>query len=105
MTETLQTVIEAVEQLSPDEQLELIATVSRALQKQYQPQRTYAKSQEFAPADSIPAAIKRSLPLKDLSQLKAAFWPEDETAEAINEYIEQQRREDLLREQNEYGAA
>ena len=28
MTETLQTVIEAVEQLSPDEQLELIATVS-----------------------------------------------------------------------------
>lgn len=105
MTDTLQTMIEAVEQLSPNEQLELIATVSRALQKQYQPQRIYGRIQEFVPADSLPVDIKRSAPLKDLSQLKAAFWPEDETADDINEYIEQQRREDLLREQNEYGVA
>ena len=105
MTETLQTMIEAVERLSPDEQLELIATVSRALQKQYQPKRSYARIQEFVPADSLPADIKRSAPLKDLSQLKAAFWPDDETADDINAYIEQQRRDDLSREQNEYGTA
>jgi hypothetical protein len=105
MTKQLQTVIDAAERLSPDEQLELIATVSRALRKQYHPQQIAVRTQGFAPADSLPAEFKRTAPVQDLSQLKADFWPADETADDINEYIAQQRREDLLREQNEYGAA
>ena len=101
MTENLQTVIEAVEQLSPDDQLELIASVSRSLQKQYQPKRAPA----FALPDAIPAEVRRTSPLQHISQLKADFWPVDETADDINDYLEQQRREDLLREHNEHGAA
>ncbi len=55
--------------------------------------------------NAIPAGVRRTLPLQQISQLKAEFWPEDETADNINNYLEQQRKEDLLREQGEYGAA
>jgi hypothetical protein len=105
MTENLQAVIDVIERLSPNEQLEVIATVSRGLQKQYQPKQIATKTQKFVPVNLIPTEIKRSPPIKNLSQLKADFWPDDETADDINGYLEQQRREDLLREQNEYGAA
>jgi hypothetical protein len=104
MSEDVQAVIDVIERLSPNEQLEVIATVSRGLQKQYQPNRVTMSIQEFAPVNLIPAEVKRSDPLKEISQLKAEFWPEDETADDINNYLEQQRREDLLREQNGYGA-
>ena len=105
MTVNLQTAINTVAQLTPDEQLELIATVSLSLQKQLQPKQFRARIQEFAPTTAIPAGVRRTLPLQQISQLKAEFWPEDATAHDINNYLEQQRREDLLREQNEYGAA
>jgi hypothetical protein len=99
MTDNLQTVIEAAEQLSPNEQIELIEAVSRSLQNKYLPQRVLETVQELFPAKTIPAEIKRTMPVQDLSQLKANFWPEDETADDINTFIEQQRRADLLREQ------
>lgn len=105
MTENLQAVINNVTQLTPDEQLELIATVSLSLQKQLPPKQFRASVQEFVPPNAIPAGIRRTPPLQQISQLKAGFWPEDETADDINNYLEQQRREDLLREKNEYGAA
>ncbi len=97
MTKNLQTTIDTVTQLTPNEQLELIATVSLSLQKQLQPK-------EFAPTTAIPAGVRRALPLQQISQLKAEFWPEDATAHDINHYLEQQCKKDLLREQNEYGA-
>lgn len=105
MTENLKAAINVVTQLTPDEQLELIATVSRSLQKQYQPKHTYMRSQEFVSPDNIPAEVKRTPPLRDISQLKADFWPTDETADDINNFVEQQRKDDLQRELNEYGAA
>lgn len=105
MTENLKTVIHTITLLTPDEQLELIATVSRSLQKQFQPHQFSPDIQEFAPTNFFPAGIKRTLPIQNLSQLKADFWPEDETADDINDYIEQQRRDDLLRERDEYGVA
>ena len=105
MTVNLQTAINTVAQLTPDEQLELIATVLLSLQKQLQPKRIRLSIQEFASSDEIPAGVRRTPPLQKISQLKADFWPADETVDDINNYLEQQRREDLLREQNEYGAA
>lgn len=105
MIDHFQTAIDAVTQLTSGEQLELIATVSRSLQKQLQSEQRHAKMPEFAPPAAIPAEVRRTPPLQHISQLKADFWPDDETADAINDYLAQQRREDLLREQNEYGAA
>ncbi len=92
MTENLQEVIDVIESLSANDQLELIATVSCGLQEKYQLEKIAASLPEFAPLNSIPPDIKRSTPLKNLSQLKADFWPEDETADDINKFIEQQRR-------------
>jgi hypothetical protein len=105
MTENLKTVINTIAQLTPDEQFELIATVSLSLQKRFQPRQFYASIQEFAPSNFSPAGIKRTPPIQNLSQLKADFWPEDETADDVNNYLEQQREEDLLRERDEYGIA
>jgi hypothetical protein len=105
MIDNLQSVIEVVERLSPDDQLELIATVSRGLQSKNQSVQFAASLQEFVPVNSIFSGINRTSPLKHLSQLKADFWPEDESVDDINNYIQQQRRDDLLREQDEYGTA
>lgn len=99
MTDNLQTVIEAAEQLSPSEQLELIEAVSRSLQDKYPPRQVLETMKKLTPSETIPPAIKRAMPLRDLSQLKADFWPEEETADDINAFIEQQRQADLLREQ------
>lgn len=95
MTERLRTVIESVAQLPPNEQLELIEEISRSLRSHYQPKLMRGRIAEIAPLDA--AHVKRTLPVQDLSQLKADFWPEDETADDINDFIEQQRQEDLLR--------
>ncbi len=105
MTDRLRTVIESVAQLPPNEQLELIEEISRSLRSHYQPKLIRGHVTEFAQSDAVPGHIKRTEPLQDLSQCKAAFWPDDETADDINDFIEQQRQEDLLREQNEYSAA
>lgn len=105
MTETLKTAINVVTQLTPDEQLELIATVSRSLQKQIPSMQNNVLRQLQTVAEEIPATIRRTPPVQQLSQLKAEFWPEDETADDINNFIEQQRRDDLQRELTEYGAA
>jgi hypothetical protein len=105
MTDRLRAVIDSVAQLPPNEQLELIEEISRSLKNQYQPKVMRGRLEEFVPAESVSIPIKRTPPVQDLAQLKADFWPEEETADDINAFIEQQRREDLLREQNEYGAA
>ncbi|MBL8203018.1 MAG: hypothetical protein JNM09_02220 [Blastocatellia bacterium] len=105
MTENLKTAINVVTQLTPDEQLELIATVSRALQKRFPTAQQSVSGQPPSAAKAIPSTVRRTPPMQQLSQLKAEFWPEDETADDINNFVEQQRKDDLRREFNEYGAA
>lgn len=46
------------------------------------------------PADRIPAGIRRAAPVASLAELAADFWPEEETADDINDYIAQQRTAD-----------
>lgn len=40
-------------------------------------------------------AAQQTQPVSDLSTLQADFWPEDESADDIIAFVEQQRREDV----------
>jgi len=86
MTARVEHVLQAAQHLSPAEQLELIHALSQALLRQYQQTES----------DAIPPHVKRSAPVTDLADLAADFWPEDESADDINDYIAQQRREDRM---------
>lgn len=46
------------------------------------------------PIDSI-VASQQTQSVSDLSTLKADFWPEDESADDVIAFVEQQRREDV----------
>jgi hypothetical protein len=87
MTTSVERVFQTVQHLSPAEQLELIQAISQSLRRQYQQTEI----------DAIPKTVKRTAPVTDLAQLAADFWPEDESADDINAYIAQQRRDDRLR--------
>jgi hypothetical protein len=88
MTANVERVFQAVQHLSLAEQLELIQVISQSLRRHYQQPET----------DAIPQYVKRTAPVADLAQFAADFWPEDESADEINAYIAQQRREDRLRD-------
>jgi len=88
MTSSVARVFRTIQHLSPAEQLELIQAISQSLQRQYQP----------IDVDAIPPSVKRTPPITDLTDLAADFWPEDESADDINAYVAQQRREDRMRE-------
>ena len=97
MTPKLQSIIDAAQELSPLEQLQLIETVSEFLQRKYQ--------QTLLPVDfwnpqSIEeiARAQNKPPVTDISDLAVDFWPEQETADQVIEYIYQQRQEDRLRD-------
>lgn len=81
---TVQRVLDEAQQLSPVEQLQLIQALSQALQQRY----------EQTPTDTIPALVKRTLPVTNLDQLGADFWPDDESADDINAFIAEQRAAD-----------
>jgi len=88
MTASVEHVFQAAQRLSPAEQLELIQAISQWLLRQYRQTET----------DAIPSHVKRTAPVTDLAQLAADFWPEEESADDINDYIAQQRREDRMRD-------
>jgi hypothetical protein len=88
MTASVERVLQVVRHLSTAEQLELIQAISQSLLHQYQ---------QPSP-NSIPPSVKRTPPVSDLAQLAADFWPEDESADDINDYVAQQRHEDRMKD-------
>jgi len=88
MTASVEHVLQAAQHLSPAEQLELIQAISQSLLRQYRQTES----------DAIPQHVKRTAPVTDLAQLAADFWPEDESADDINDCIAQQRREDRMKD-------
>jgi hypothetical protein len=88
MTANVEQVLQEAQHLSPAEQLELIQAISQSLLRQYRK----------VESDAIPKHVQRTPPVTDLAQLAADFWPEDESADDINAYIAQQRREDRMRD-------
>lgn len=85
---TIEEVREAARKLPPIEQFQLIQELLRGLERNYQP-----------PGDAIPAGVRRTAPVTDLTELGADFWPEDETADDINSFIARQRAADRFSDQ------
>jgi hypothetical protein len=90
MTDSVQAIVAAAQQLTPTEQLEVIQALSRSLQRRYQ-QSAAIEHLPAAEESRIPATIRRTDPVTDLAHFAADFWPEDETADDINTFITQQR--------------
>ena len=92
-TVLLERAIEAAKRLSPREKYELIEVVARSLS---QVDALEANSTAFLRGrtlDELTAAQQPPI-VTDLDALAADFWPEDESADDINDYIEAQRRLD-----------
>lgn len=82
--------IQASLKLRPAEQLELIAAVTKSLRQSYVHEAPEPKTEE---ANGI-YSLNRTPPLVNLVALKADFWPADESADALNDWIAQQRQAD-----------
>ena len=91
-TTTVQAVVNVAQQLSPTEQFEVIQTLTHVLQQRYL--RSDAPFIVAAPTTSLPADVRRTPPVTNLADFAADFWPEDETADDINNYLAEQRAAD-----------
>ena len=89
MTTRVQVLLDAAEQLSPVEQLELIQALSQSLQRHYQPAVTARER-----GDAIPVDVPRTRPVTDLGEMAADFWPAEESADDITTFLAQQRAMD-----------
>ncbi|GAB4198621.1 MAG: hypothetical protein OHK0022_18190 [Roseiflexaceae bacterium] len=117
MTLSVREAVAAAQQLTPNEQREVIQVLSRGLQQQLSnlTLQQAGENQKFqhdksaeptsSPAGSsfvipppapIPNDIRRTQPVADLSGLVAHFWPSDETADDVNSFIAEQRKQDRL---------
>lgn len=90
----LQDLIDAAQNLSPQEKLDLISALTRSLQYAY----FEVKEADFWE----PTAIEQHIQLQgvstvvDIAELRAEFWPEQETSDDLIEYVYRQRAEDRL---------
>jgi hypothetical protein len=93
MTTRLQAVIEAVQELSPLEQLDLIQALSKSVQASY---LGISSTKGFWNPKTLEQHIReqRPSPVSDLADLVAGFWPEDESADDLVSYIYEQRLQD-----------
>ncbi len=93
----LQQVIAAARALPPRDKLELLGVIWRDLQK------IYALADESAafwsPRTIDEIAQSQAVPvITDVRTLAVDFWPEDESADDLNQFIARQRRTDLTRD-------
>lgn len=94
MTTNLQTLIHSAEQLTLVEQVELINALSSFLYQHYQQELRTTDFWQPQPIATI-VASQQTQPVSDLSTLQADFWPEDESADDVIAFVEQQRQEDV----------
>jgi hypothetical protein len=92
-TALLERAIEAAQRLSPREKYQLIETVARSLSQTDTLETNSAAFLRGYTLDELIAAQQPPI-VTDLDALAADFWPEDESADDINDYIEAQRRLD-----------
>ena len=97
MTTRLQTLIDAAQQLSLLEQLNLISILSQSLHRNYQQTQP---AMDFWEPQTLEQVIQaqQTQPITDIASLRGNFWPEDESADDFIEYVYQQRRDDCLRD-------
>jgi hypothetical protein len=89
----LQQAIEAAQRLTAREKYQLIEAVARSLT---QADALEGLSASFIRGHTLDDLIAEQQPpiVTDLDALAADFWPEDESADDINDYIDSQRRLD-----------
>jgi hypothetical protein len=92
-TTRLQEVIQAIQELSPLEQLELIQALSKSVQASYLGR---SSAEDFWKPRTLADHIREQQPrpVSDIADLVADFWPEDESADDLVSYIYGQRLED-----------
>lgn len=93
-TTTVQTVVAAAQRLSLTEQFEVIQVLTRVLQQEFM--RPDTPASDNISTISLPTSVRRTPPVTDLADFAADFWPDDETADDINNYIAQQRIADRM---------
>jgi hypothetical protein len=95
MSPKLQSIIDAAQELSPLEQLQLIEAVSEFLQL-----KITRPTVDFWNPQSVEELVRAQnrQPVTNIGELAADFWPEQETADDIIEYLYQQRQEDRLKD-------
>jgi hypothetical protein len=101
MTASLNSLIEAAKALSPLERLNLISAITQSLQRSYQQMLPAVDFWEPKALEYLSQA-QRTQPVADIAELRAGYWPEDESADEesaddLITYIYDQRREDRLK--------
>jgi hypothetical protein len=86
-TTAVQTVVAAAQQLSLTEQFEVLQTLERVLQQHY----LWSPFAAGTTTTAIPNTVRRTPPVTNLADFAADFWPEDESADDINNYLAHQR--------------
>lgn len=84
----LQDLIDASQDLTPVEQIQLLNALTQSLYR-----LQINKQREAMSPDSV-HAFNRTPPVTDLSSFIADFWPENESADDLNDFIYQQRQAD-----------
>lgn len=97
MSTKLQTLIEAAQELSPIEQLNLISSISQFLHHNYQQTNLAGDFWEPKTLEQLIQAQQTRV-ITNIVDLGADFWPEEESVDDFIDYIYQQRREDRLRD-------
>lgn len=94
MSIRLQTLIDAAQQLSPRERVDLIDAISHSLRHVYAEEEAAA----FWASKSLDEQLQlqKAPVVADLAEWRADFWPEEESVDELNAYLYQQRAEDRL---------
>ncbi|MCB0303978.1 MAG: hypothetical protein KDI38_09375 [Calditrichaeota bacterium] len=95
MSPQLKTIIDEARGLSPLEQIELISAISQWLGEHYPGLSIHS---DFWHPKTLEALLENhpAQPFEGIDDQAVDFWPEDESADEFNAFIEQQRHEDLL---------
>ena len=95
MSPQLKTIIDEARGLSPLEQIELISAISQWLGEHYPGLSIHS---DIWHPKTLEALLENhpAQPFEGIDDQAVDFWPEDESADEFNAFIEQQRHEDLL---------
>jgi hypothetical protein len=93
MTQELATVIRTIRALSQRDKLEILHVITHDLQQGYA--LAEGTTAFWSPRSLEELITAQNAPIiDDIALLGADFWPEDETADDINTYITQRRKEE-----------
>jgi hypothetical protein len=96
MTTKLKTLIHDVQNLSTDEQLELLHVISISLESRKKTGEGPPENTDFWNPKSLAEIVQaqQSPVIETLNELAGDFWPEDESVDEFIDYIYKQRQED-----------